>query len=151
MVNSQGFILTNRHWRRLEGEGRRRRAISGNRTQAFLLTKTIARAAGPIEDIIDLKKLNLKRWVPEDDGGFIFRSRRDAGSSRSCRDLPQFAQNHSTKPFYGKNEIMTVRFPNSRLSINADLVRTSTDEDIALLKINSPEPLVPLTLAPTTP
>ena len=61
--------------------------------------------------------------------------------------VPQFAQNQSTKSFYGKNEIMTVRFPHSRLSINADLVRTSTDEDIALLKVNSPEPLVPLALA----
>ncbi len=145
VVNSQGFILTNRHLGASWKESVTPSSYLGNRTQAILFTRNDRKRCAD-EEVIDLKKLNLKKWVPEDDGGFIFRA--DAfGSRRSCPVVPQFAQNQSTKSFYGKNEIMTVRFPHSRLSINADLVRTSTDEDIALLKVNSPEPLVPLALA----
>jgi pSer/pThr/pTyr-binding forkhead associated (FHA) protein/S1-C subfamily serine protease len=143
VVNAQGFILTNRHlgasWKESVDPSDYLSNNPSNR--AFLLTKT--RKCATVQ-AVDIKSLKLKTWVPEDDGGFLFPS--DSGSAR-CLDLPKIAQKESIKPFFGKNEVLTVRFPHSRLSINADLVRTSTDEDIALLKVNSPEPLVPLTLA----
>jgi S1-C subfamily serine protease len=57
-------------------------------------------------------------------------------------------KNTSLKTFYGRNETLEVRFPGSRLSINATLVRASTDSDAALIKIESPQPLVPLDMSP---
>jgi S1-C subfamily serine protease len=51
--------------------------------------------------------------------------------------------------FVGKNEILTARFPDSSLSINAELVRASTKADVALVKINIPQKLSHVELAPT--
>ena len=142
VVNSQGFILTNRHM----GAGWKEKVDPADylgESKAFLLTKR--QGCGVNQEVVEFTSLGLKRWVPEDDGGYLFPTALPMNGR--CRDLPKMAQKDFSKPFYGKNEILTVRFPNSRLSINADLVRTSTDEDVALLKINSPEPLVPLNLA----
>ena len=141
VVNSQGFILTNKHVGAAWTE-----SVAPNEyldtTKAFLLTREKGRIT---QVVVDIASLKLKRWVPEDDGGFLFPSRL-RGEGRTL-DLPDYAQKESMKTFYGKNEVLTVRFPNSRLSINAELVRTSTDEDVALLKVSSPEPLVPLELS----
>ena len=141
MVNSQGFILTNRHM----GAGWKEKVDPADylgESKAFLLTKR--QGCGVNQEVVEFTSLGLKRWVPEDDTVAV------PDRAADERALPRPAENGaegSSKPLYGKNEILTVRFPNSRLSINADLVRTSTDEDVALLKINSPEPLVPLNLA----
>jgi S1-C subfamily serine protease len=141
VVNPQGFILTNRH---VGASWMESLAPSDylDTDKAFLLTKEKGRVT---QQIVSLSSLNLKRWVPEDDGGLLFPSRL-RGEGRTL-DLPDIAQKSSIKTFYGKNDTLSVRFPHSRLSINAELVRTSTDEDVALLKVSSPEPLVALELA----
>jgi serine protease Do len=142
VVNPQGFILTNRHvgasWKESVSPG-----DYLNTGKAFLLSRNPK--GGVTQEIVDIADLKLKQWAPEDEGGLLFPSELPTVGKRL--DLPGIAQKDSVKPFYGKNEILTVRFPHSRLSINAELVRTSTDEDVALLKVSSPEPLVALELA----
>jgi hypothetical protein len=76
----------------------------------------------------------LLKWQP-DQGGMIFRSR---------QPIPI---ENSTRAFSGKNLALDVRFPGSRNSIAASLVRESTDADIALIKISSPQPLSPVDIA----
>jgi serine protease Do len=83
---------------------------------------------------------HLRSWVPEEDGGILFASK-IVGNK-----LPD-VKNSSLKTFYGRNETLEVRFPGSRLSINANLIRASTDSDAALIKVDSPQALTPLDLA----
>jgi serine protease Do len=71
---------------------------------------------------------NYVKWMPQE-GGPIF----DA-------DQPTIiAKGDDT--FEGKNEILKVRFPGSRLDVDARLVRASTDADVALIKIDATQDL----------
>lgn len=144
VVSPQGYILTNKHvgasWRQSVSP-----ASYAGTTNGFLLSKDPKGKV--VYEVIDVAKVapRVLSWSPEDDGGFLFNSALQK-SGRNI-DLPELSQKTTLKTFNGRNEVLTVRFPHSRLSINADLTSSSTDEDVALLKINSPEPLVPLELA----
>ena len=49
---------------------------------------------------------------------------------------------NDTKHFFsGRNEALEVRFPGTRTSIQAQLVRSSTDADVAVIKIETAEGL----------
>jgi len=45
------------------------------------------------------------------------------------------------RTFFGRNDVLEVRFANSRLSANANLVRSSNDSDAALIKVDTPQRL----------
>jgi len=77
---------------------------------------------------------SLTGWVPES-GGYIF----EAGDPRLISD--------DRRKFYGRNEVLTVQFPGTRIDFNANLLRTSIDADIAEVKIDAPQPLSKLMLA----
>jgi serine protease Do len=73
-------------------------------------------------------------WVPES-GGWLFESGRP------------FPISSETREFFGRNEALTVQFPGTRISINANLLRTSIDAGVAELKIDVGQPLTKLELA----
>jgi serine protease Do len=73
-------------------------------------------------------------WVPES-GGWLFESGRP------------FPISSDTREFFGRNEALTVQFPGTRISINANLLRTSIDAGVAELKIDVGQPLTKLELA----
>jgi len=139
VISKDGFILTNKHvaagWMinfnqfspYEEGRGVivdiQRQPLKKEQTpKVFDLSPQLA----------DFK--DLLKWQP-DEGGMIFQSRQPIPIQDSDR------------AFTGKNEVLAVRFPASRSSINADLVRPSTDADIALIKISTPQPLTAVELA----
>jgi serine protease Do len=143
VVNTQGFILTNKHvgaaWQLRVGVEQYTETTKG-----FLLQKN--QKGDVVAVLVDVaKNSKLRSWTPEDDGGFLFGTSLPKSSNGKI-DLPDTSKNVYTKTFWGKNEELTVRFPGSRMSINAELVRASTDEDVALIKINSPQVLTPLEL-----
>jgi putative serine protease PepD len=87
----------------------------------------------------DAHKFGFNRppsWIPEQ-GGIIFNSE----YAIPTNDL-------NTPSFIGKDEVLSARFPDSTLSVNAELVRASTKADVALVKISIPQKLSHVELAP---
>jgi serine protease Do len=141
VISAQGFILTNKHvaagW-----------AINYNQYSDYETGKGV---------VFDLKKdpkdkklpegkpfdltgqsawfRRLINWTPED-GGEIFNP-----------DQPMILAGRTTCACEGRNEVLEVQFPESRNTILARLVQISKDADVALIKVDSLEPLVPLELA----
>jgi S1-C subfamily serine protease/pSer/pThr/pTyr-binding forkhead associated (FHA) protein len=140
VISEQGFILSNKH---VAAGWMVRVPPDKYATNAGALVTAGSR--GKINTaLVDIMQTSgaehLRSWVPEDDGGSLFASK-IVGNK-----LPD-VKNSSLKTFYGRNETLEVRFPGSRLSINATLVRASTDSDAALIKIESPQALTPLDMA----
>jgi serine protease Do len=77
---------------------------------------------------------SLTSWVPET-GGWLFEASRPYPISPDTRE------------FFGRNEALTVQFPGTRIAINANLLRTSLDAAVAVLKIDVGERLSKLDLA----
>ena len=148
VINSQGLILTNKHvasgW-----------MINYNQFAEYETGQIIVFSADNKEivptfnmgtvygqkayskfinrHIVDLNSIandykDLIKWVPQEGG-------------------PVFEPNQPTiigkgdNTFEGKNEILKVRFPGSRLDVDARLVRASTDADVALIKIDATQDL----------
>ena len=80
------------------------------------------------------KVRSLTDWVPES-GGYLFESNRPNLLSTDLRE------------FFGRNEVLTVQFPGTRININANLLRTSIDADVAEIKVESSASLSKLQLA----
>jgi hypothetical protein len=78
----------------------------------------------------------LLEWIPEADGGLVF---------NNYATIPIGA---GTRIFNGHNQQLAVRFPGSRTSINAVLVRASVENDVAQIKIETPQPLKKVDIAP---
>jgi S1-C subfamily serine protease len=76
---------------------------------------------------------SLNSWVPES-GGYLFESNRANPISNGLRD------------FFGRNQVLTVQFPGTRFNINANLLRTSLDADVAEIKIDTTQALSKLDL-----
>jgi serine protease Do len=76
----------------------------------------------------------LTGWVPES-GGWLFESGRPYTISSDQHD------------FFGRNESLTVQFPGTRIGINASLLRTSIEADVAEIKIDVDSPVDTLDLA----
>jgi serine protease Do len=143
VVTENGFILTNKHvaapWLMSYRLGR-----ASNRGFVFPLGFNPSNAR-PKEikekvTIVDLSSgqhaASIQNWIPEADGGFVF---------ADTATIPIGAG--GARVFSGRNTELSVRFPGSRTSINAQLVRASPDSDVAQLKIESPQPLKKLDLA----
>ncbi len=131
VVGEQGFILTNKHVA----------AGWASRYEDFRIFDwrdgAVYQLGGKLRDR-NIQQVNnvtaLTGWVPES-GGFIF----EAGNPRLISD--------SARKLYGRNEVLTVQFPGTRIEFNATLLRTSIDADIAEVKIDTPQPLSKLPLA----
>jgi serine protease Do len=132
VIGDQGFILTNKHvaagW---TSEYEDFPYFNWTRGVVYHANKSIERRA--TEKNVD-KVRSLTDWVPES-GGYLFESNRPNLLSSNLRE------------FFGRNEVMTVQFPGTRININAGLLRTSIDADVAEIKIDSTASLSKLQLA----
>lgn len=139
VINDQGYILTNKHvaagW--LINYNQFSPYEQGRGVLFQLQTDPRKKPEGKAFDVSSHggEFRDLINWIP-DKGGMVFNSR-----------LP-IAIGDSNRIFEGRNDELEVRFPGSRMSINARLVRASTDADVALIKIDSPEPLTAVQQAP---
>jgi len=137
VVNESGFILTNKHvatgWQL---------PYSNVPTQAYLVPQgaTVEAIYSSIskDRVINLASSpaasRLASWVPAS-GGILFEPNRAVPIGNSVRD------------FNGRNEILQLQFANSKQPIDAQLVRFSSEADVAVIKIDSPEPLQPIQLS----
>ena len=136
VISEQGFVLTNKH----VAAGWRSRFTPADNNATLGVLVSADKKGKIVKSAVDVSRTagaeDLWRWVPEEDGGIVFASK-----------SPVATNNANAKDFYGRNDILEVRFPGSRLSINAALVRSSTDDDVALIKVETPQPLTPLELS----
>jgi serine protease Do len=131
VISDQGFILTNKH-------------VAAGWTSEYEDFPYYNWTRGSVygiraPDRHDTERnVNMVRsltdWVPES-GGYLFESGRPYPISNSVRD------------FFGRNEVLTVQFPGTRIDINANLLRTSIDADVAEIKVDSTQSLSKLDLA----
>jgi serine protease Do len=131
VIRKDGFILTNK----LVASGWSSpyedfSTTSGSRGVVYNLSNRGGRS--PNRQRIDIDQLT--DWVP-DSGGWLFESTRPYTISSDQRD------------FFGKNELLTVQFPGTRISINATLLRSSITADVAEIKIDVDSPVDTLELA----
>ena len=141
VVSEQGFILTNKHvasgWMVRTSPTQ---YLPGGTSQGALVTTNPK--GKRIVKVIDIGQErdaeHLFSWVPGEDGGYLFSPHTTGVIKRTNSDL---------KNFNGRNENLEVRFPGSRVSINATLIRTSTDSDAALIKVDSPQLLTPMEMS----
>ena len=126
VVGDQGFLMTARHvaagWMsRFDDDMNGKGVIFG--------FKSDARQRDNLPyinlDSSSADTTTLRNWIPS--SGFVF-------DNRSATPLG----GGGTRTLVGRNEVFEVRFPGTRLSINATLVRASTDADVALIKIDAP-------------
>jgi serine protease Do len=131
VIGEQGFILTNKHvaagW---TSEYEDFPYYNWTRGSVYSLRQPDRHDT---ERNVNLVR-SLTDWVPES-GGYLFESGRPYPISNSPRD------------FFGRNEVLTVQFPGTRISINANLLRTSIDADVAEIKIDSTQLVSKLELA----
>ncbi|MGL5363536.1 MAG: trypsin-like peptidase domain-containing protein [Bosea sp. (in: a-proteobacteria)] len=139
VISEQGFILTNRHVAAGWNYGYRRDAgyigsgmvYEWNGTRA--LTDDCSNATlGNLSTGTAVTRA-LTSWVPT--SGWLFESKRAAPIGNAAAR------------FDGRNEVLEVWFPGSKLGVNAAMVRSSTEADAALIKIESPQTLTKLELA----
>ncbi len=145
VVGEQGYLLTNKHvaagWKV---------TYDSDETRGFLFevgggpnAKDPKLRKPAVVDLNQRDLSDLNSWVPES-GGFIFPSR--VAVPIGNYNIPDPSQNEQ-RSFEGRNELLEVRFPGSRLGVNASLLRSSPDSDAALVKIDSPQTLDKVDLA----
>ena len=121
VVNKDGFILTNTHvaatwaWRYQDY-----RAQDWTQGVIYNLDDRPSRYRTQMLSEIS----GLSNWFPGA-GGYVFEPSRPRRISDNERD------------FFGRNDVLTVRFPGTRTDFNASLIRTSPDSDIAQIKIEA--------------
>lgn len=137
VVGDQGYILTNKHV--ASGWQINYNAYADYEQGKIMVydLQTKRERTLPKGEEFDIRNSNfaeLVRWIP-DEGGKIFAPDQPiAIGSESCA-------------CEGRNEQLEVRFPGTRNGIEARLVRASKDADVALIRIDSPEPLQSVQLA----
>lgn len=131
VANKDGFILTNAHvaaaWSWRVSDYRENNWTNGavysinERPRGYRIY-----ALNQLDDLSD--------WIPGN-GGYVFEASRPRLISSGRRD------------FFGRNDILTVRFPGTRTDFNATLIRTSPDSDLAEIKVEAGATLSSLDLA----
>jgi S1-C subfamily serine protease len=135
VASPQGFILTTKTIGAGWADGFRPSGyLSGDR--AFLLRKEGGRVAARM---VSIRALNMPSWRPEEEGAILFPARLAGGDSS---DLPAGSKAALT----GRNDSLIVRFLNSNVDVNAELVGRAPEQNVALLKVTVPE-LAPALLA----
>ena len=132
VVGKSGFILTNKHvaagWLtpyndlgELAGYDKAAIYTFGSKKHQVVVGKLLSSS--------DFE--GLKNWIPNN-GAPVF----------SDDNATYLGGDNDTKHFFsGRNEALEVRFPGTRTSIQAQLVRSSTDADVAVIKIETAEGL----------
>jgi serine protease Do len=129
VVSDQGHILTNKHvaadWMtNFEEIGWKKNAAH----QGYLVDYSDSAKKKVTFKIIQLDdiKNEQRKWIPEE-GGYVF-----------AEDIPVLIGGNldNRRVFQGRNELLEVRFAGNRVSVQASLVRASTDADAALMKID---------------
>jgi serine protease Do len=153
-VSEQGFMLTNKHvaaaWNLSFGQADPATAsehacgwLYNYGTGPGAKEKKLRTPPQPM-DLDDDAYSDLRRWVPAS-GGIVFLKdwAVPIGEERNVPD-PTKSDNRT---FFGRNDVLEVRFANSRGSGNASLVRFSNDSDAALIKVDTPQQLKKLDIA----
>jgi len=132
VVSKSGFILTNAHvaaawsWRFNDYRG-------NNWTNGVVYNVNYERSRR--YQIHALNQLDdLSDWIPGN-GGYVFEPNRPRLISSARRD------------FFGRNDILTVRFPGTRTDFNATLIKASPDSDLAEIKVDAGTDLSSLELS----
>jgi serine protease Do len=139
VVNEQGYLLTNKHL----AAGWRVPFIKSSddiEKQGILVSYTGNRRNPRKYEVIDLydsKYDSLLNWIPET-GGLIYPSNSTRQIGPGSIPSPNKADK---RDFAGRNDSMTLRFAETRTSINATLVRSSDENDAALIKVDEPTSL----------
>jgi len=133
VVDERGFILTNKHvaagW-----QTRYEDWPSGDAWRGAVYNLDSKPSRGPtVEDLNSLDTTDLKNWIPEK-GAFVFETDRPIRLSSGSR------------PVFATNETLNVQFPGTRMPVSANILRTSIDADVAVLKIDSTQSLNKLDL-----
>ena len=149
VISEQGYILTNKHvaagWQVGYGAEGGREGILYDYVVVASGKKRRAKIREPkIIDLYDSAYSDVFHWIPES-GGYIFKT--DDPTTALAGNTPDPNSNNKAS-FVGRNEVLEVKFHGSRLGVNASLVRTSADADAALVKIDSPQTLTKVEMAP---
>lgn len=144
VVGEQGFILTNKHvaapW--LVRFGSHGDDVGVLYDYMPPSRKKVKLKATRLINITSSEFSKVYDWVPES-GGYIFRPDIPTELAGNTPDLTT----NDKGSFVGRDDTLEVQFHGSRLSVNAELVRSSPDSDAALIKINSPQTLTRMDLA----
>jgi serine protease Do len=147
VISENGFILTNKHVATAWLVGVAPNEYLGSASQGVILS--VNNNGKLVEEIVAIDRLpaNITRWIPGEKGAKLF-----SAKTFDLTNAVSFLRGNSQTPsdtatLFGKNEVLEVRFPGSALSINASNVRQSTLADAALIKIDSPQALVPIETA----
>jgi serine protease Do len=150
-VSEQGFMLTNKHvaapWNLkfgLEDEGRYGWLYEYDVGRSAANGKKFKLKQPKLIDLNDDKYEELRVWVPAG-GGFVFMKDRPVAIGEEG-NVPDPSKS-GNRTFFGRNDVLEVRFANSRGSANANLVRFSNDSDAALIKVDTPQMLRKLDIA----
>lgn len=135
VVSGNGFILTNKHV--AAGWMTRYGLPSGRRGLIYREGENFKKAKPTVVDDVSVVDRALYKWIPDDDDGYIFAINND-GKIQIIGE--------GKKLFYGRNDFLSVRFPGNALSIEGVLVRAASRGDVALIKIDSPQPLIAVDL-----
>jgi S1-C subfamily serine protease/pSer/pThr/pTyr-binding forkhead associated (FHA) protein len=144
VVSENGFILTNKHvaagWMLSYDD----LGTEVNKEYGWVFPyKMDAKKQKGEKVAINSLQRSVKIWVPES-GGLVFRHDVPFLLGGSMGDgTPE-----DRRVFRGRNDLLEVRFPGNRVSMQATLVRASTDADAALIKVEAAQTLKPVELAP---
>jgi S1-C subfamily serine protease len=132
VISDQGFVLTNKHvaaaW-----TTRYEDYPSGWRGALYNLDGKPSRRPEVVKDLDDVS--SLTNWIPEN-GGYVFEPDRPILISPERRT------------FFGRNELLTVQFPGTRMAIAATFLRSSIAADVAEIKVDSTQAMSKLELVP---
>jgi S1-C subfamily serine protease len=130
VLNSAGFIATNKHvaagWSVRFDDDLTDKVLVFNLGQQ-IAPKKILNHLVPTDD-------SMQNWIPQSDGLLFLPDEPTA--------IAPFGD-----IFEGRNERLEVRFPNNRISTKAQLVRVSSDADVAIIKIDAINQLTATNLA----
>lgn len=132
VVSDQGFLLTNQHL----AAAWKTSYYNRNSSEQVLLFDCGGKGKDCVESIIELSDSRFDTahaWSP-DTGWFLFKAKDFGFVGGNTPDNTNTRQ----RSFYGKNEELTVTFSGNHLGMAGTLVRVSADNDVALLKVETP-------------
>lgn len=135
VISDTGFIMTNKHVAAGWMVG-----FSVPTSTTVALVYKFGSNANPVEidlanqNTYDLRTTDLLGWVPSEHGVLLFRP-----------DRPELIDNRR-RLLEGRGEL-EVRFPGNPIATRAQVERVSSQADVAIIKINTQQPLTTVQLA----